>query len=595
MTEKELSLLQREYRHFFLDKLNSYGVGSPAQLTKQKKSEFFTSIKNDWAVVKRTKIGQKQFLSVPQEIPGAVREYPQQQLTSIEETTALPRYDRTESEGLLEEFGRQTIKSLPNAEQTDDLKIKYNPNNHFEQPSNYCYPVVKMPASNASLKLPRQGRTNKRGYKEKEFGDQLRIHFSELEVAEDVHMVIPHFNRPYEPDIVLFDKKVNLYIDVEIDEPYDGFYRYPTHCTRPDESYKQEDIRDRFFTESGWVVIRFTEKQVHLQPWECIAHIRNVVNSIYLSEFDRIPRCEIESQWDENQSIQWQKSNYREKYLGIAHFRKCYNNKEISIDTEENEAIENAIRRTKLFDIREACSEIAFDEATHKYVHPKDQTGNAEYVSVTTLIERFFPFDLRRYIERKASEESRTEEDVLLEYLMTRDEAADRGTDLHCQIESYLKGRKTLCDIKEFELFLSFFNEEIKSRNLEFADAEKRIVSRKYNVAGTIDCLFRKRDKDEYVMLDWKRSKKLVIDGRPRLFGYGYALSELNYLDNSSYYKYCLQQNLYKYIVENEYGFKISSMRLVVLHNEYPKYYMIKVPEMAKEAKIILNSLLHKI
>jgi hypothetical protein len=42
-------------------------------------------------------------------------------------------------------------------------------------------------------------------------------------------MVIPHFNRPYEPDIVLFDKERNLYIDIEIDEPYDGYYRYPTH------------------------------------------------------------------------------------------------------------------------------------------------------------------------------------------------------------------------------------------------------------------------------------------------------------------------------------------------------------------------------
>jgi hypothetical protein len=53
------------------------------------------------------------------------------------------------------------------------------------------------------------------------------------------------------------------------------------------------------------------------------------------------------------------------------------------------------------------------------------------------------------------------------------------------------------------------------------------IFSDKYNVAGTIDCLFKKENK-EYVMLDWKRSKKLIIDGHPRIFGYGYALSELS-------------------------------------------------------------------
>ena len=121
------------------------------------------------------------------------------------------------------------------------------------------------------------------------------------------------------------------------------------------------------------------------------------------------------------------------------------------------------------------------------------------------------------------------------------------------------------------------------------------IYSNKYNVAGTIDCLFKKADKDEYVMLDWKRSKKLIIDGQPRIFGYGYALSELNHLDNSSYYRYCLQQNIYKVIVEKEFSVKISSMKLVVLHENYSDYHIVDVPIMKKEAILILNSLKVKI
>lgn len=96
-------------------------------------------------------------------------------------------------------------------------------------------------------------------------------------------------------------------------------------------------------------------------------------------------------------------------------------------------------------------------------------------------------------------------------------------------------------------------------------------------------------------MLDWKRSKKLTIDGQPRKFGYGYALSDLNHLDNSSYYKYCLQQNIYKHIVEKEYSIRISSMKLVVLHENHSDYYIVNVPEMINETKIILNSLRHKI
>ena len=67
---------------------------------------------------------------------------------------------------------------------------------------------------------------------------------------------------------------------------------------------------------------------------------------------------------------------------------------------------------------------LGFDEESHVYA--KDETGNSVYISVTTLIERFFPFDLNRYIEKKAVKENRTEDDVLDEYLLMRDEAADR-------------------------------------------------------------------------------------------------------------------------------------------------------------------------
>lgn len=593
MTDRELSKLQQEYRSFFLQTLHSYGVESPAKLTKEKKSEFFKCIKRDWAIVKLSK---KQYEREFEAFPGLLTDTPQQALKRCKPQAVCSNHTHGNGGATSVEMPRQTIKSIPNAEQTDDLRILYTPNNHFEQEQNYCYPVVKMPKQNASLKLPRQGRTNQRGYKEKEFTDQLKFRLVGLEVSDNVHLVIPHFGRPYEPDIVLIDKSRNLYIDVEIDEPYDGFYRYPTHSIKFEQVYKKDDIRDLFFVESGWIVIRFTEKQVHLQSRECIDHIANVVDSLSLQQsLNKAADCEIERQWDDNQCIQWQKVNYREKYLGIAGFQKNHNTQEIEINTAEKDTIEDVIERTKMFNPVPSDSPVGIDEVSHIYLGANDKTGNAEYISVTTLLERFFPFDLRRYVEKKAIEENRTEDEVLVEFLMIRDEAAERGTYLHKQIENYLTDNSVTSDLKEFELFLNFFHSQIAPRNLEFRYAEKRIVSTMYNVAGTIDCLYRKKDKDEYVMLDWKRSKKLIIDGYPRKFAYGSALSELNHLDNSSYYKYCLQQNIYKYIVEREYGMKISSMRLVVLHEDYPDYYMVPVPEMTIETKLILNSLQHKI
>jgi hypothetical protein len=617
MNERKLSELQKEYRAFFLGKMRLYGVKSPAELTKAKKSEFFIEIKQDWA---KHKLSKKQLKEADEnnnqldvEEPAEVyeekeienkstrldkesleQEYKTQQ-TKEKKQPLLYKKASLKEEVRPREFTKQVIRSEPNKEQTDDLKILYYPNSQFKQEGQYLYPVVKMPKTNAILKLPRTGRSSQKGYKENDFFNQLKENFTDIELANNVHMVIPNFNKPYEPDIVLFDKSLNLYIDIEIDEPYDGFYRYPTHYINPEDEFKQDNIRDLFFTESGWIVIRFTEKQVHCQAFECIDYIKNVLHSIYNRAFTNDPECETEIQWDYNQCIQWQKFYYRENYLGIERFQKQYNYQEIEIDTAENESIEYVIERTKKFQFDSWDSSIAFDEESHKYLHPKDETGNAEYISVTTLIERFFPFDLKRYIEKKAEEEKRIEEEVLDEFLLMRDEAAEKGTFLHNQIENFLNATDFDSNSKEFALFLKFYNNEIKERNLVFYDAEKIIFSNKYNVAGTIDCLFKKNNKEEFVMLDWKRSKKLIIDGRPRIFGYGYALSELSNLDNSSFNRYCLQQNIYKHILETEYAMKISSMKLVVLHENYSDYYIVDVPIMKKEANIILNSLKVKI
>jgi len=407
MNDRKLSELQKEYRAFFLGKMELYGVKSPAQLIKEKKSEFFTEIKQDWAKHKHEKQQLKEAkkkaitieekpVEVFEETENINKETSQtKKWTEHEHTTKQPRDKNQPSSGKKttspeeqspREFIKQIIKSEPNQEQTDDLRILFSPNSHFEQGEQYLYPVVKMPKRNTILKLPRNGRSNQKGYKENDFFNQLKQNITDIEITNSVHMVIPNFNKPYEPDIVLFDKNLNLYIDIEIDEPYDGYYRYPTHYINPEDEVKQDNVRDLFYTESGWIVIRFTEKQVHCQAYECIAYIKNVLNSLYNRNFVIDATCQKERQWDYNQCIQWQKVYYREKYLGIERFQKRYSNTEIEIDTTVTESIENVIERTKKFQLAEWNSSIAFDEESHKYLHPKDETGNAEYISVTTLI-----------------------------------------------------------------------------------------------------------------------------------------------------------------------------------------------------------------
>ncbi len=202
---------------------------------------------------------------------------------------------------------------------------------------------------------------------------------------------------------------------------------------------------------------------------------------------------------------------------------------------------------------------------------------------------------MERFIQGKAKREERSEDDVLEEFIKNRDEAAEKGTFLHEQIENFLKGKEYDANSKEFALFKKFYDQIVVAKGFEFVEAEKRVLLDEFNVAGTVDALFKKPNKNEFVIVDWKRSKKMVIDGHPKKYGYGYALSELSNLDNSSYYKYALQQNIYKYILEKKYGFSISSMNLIVLHENYDIYYRVDLSPMNKEVEIILNSINHKI
>jgi hypothetical protein len=584
MAKRKLSILQSAYKDYFLDMLNKYGVDSPAKLDYEQKREFFTNIKEGWKVKKVTLAKEKikkRPLSKKEQYPKVKVSRPSIPIEPKNVTNQLPV--------LLNKDVTKKIKSEVNPDQTDDIKINFHPNQFFEQDELYTYPVVKMPKEGAYLKLPRKGRALGKGYKEMGFYNAIVARIPDIEVAIDLHMTIPFFNRPYEPDLVLIDKNLNLYVDIEIDEPYDGYYRCPTH------EVEKDDTRDLFFTESGWVVIRFTERQVHTQEAECIAYIKDVLNSIYTYRLDVSSNCVFESQWDYQQAVRWQKDNYREKYLGIEKFGKQKSTSEIVVELDEIEGIESVLDRTIKHKTNYNQDNIAFEDETHKYHHPKDATGNAEYISVTTLIDKFFSFDMDRFIKVKAKKEGVSEEEVLDEFLKNRDEAAEKGTIMHENIENFLKGKKYDNSSKEFKLFKKFYDQIVVSKGFVFVEAEKRVLLDKYNVAGTIDALFKKPDKEEYVIVDWKRSKKLVVDGHPKKYGYGYALSELNHLDNSSYYKYALQQNIYKYILEKNYGLSISSMNLIILHENYDNYYRVDLSPLQKEVEIILNSINHKI
>ena len=61
------------------------------------------------------------------------------------------------------------------------------------------------------------------------------------------------------------------------------------------------------------------------------------------------------------------------------------------------------------------------------------------------------------------------------------------------------------------------------------------------------------------------------------------GLNGLSHLSSSDYNKYCLQQNIYKYILEKNYDKKVSSMNLLILHPNYDSYHIVKVNDLPLE------------
>lgn len=202
--------------------------------------------------------------------------------------------------------------------------IGYEPINVFIQTEPLSYPYVIMPArSKSPIKFPHKGRQGRRGYKEAEFLTYIKSYFKEVfQIYDDRFILTKNNINRYEPDITLIDEKegVNIFLDVEIDEPYEGINdinkRSVTH-------YQYSDTkRNNEFSARGWIVIRFAEIQVHQNPNGCCRFIADVIRSIY-QEFkypEKLVSAAVVTpirQWTKNIAQQWSNQKYREKYLGI--------------------------------------------------------------------------------------------------------------------------------------------------------------------------------------------------------------------------------------------------------------------------------------
>ena len=469
--------------------------------------------------------------------------------------------------------------------------------------------MVKMPNENSYIKFPKKGRSNKLGFTENSFFNELNRYFSsQFKVYNDRHILLNNNYSAYEPDFLLINEKneKNIFINIEIDEPYDGISRVPTH------EINQDSYRDSFFTNRGYIVVRFTEKQIFEEAKECCVYIFNVIKSIdpnyKNNELNYTSKISIHKQWDSLQSKKWAVEKFRENYLGIERFTQNifafdeinYENSELDdlveslIDNDEPSNVDIGDNKPLKGNKSHPRDErIVFDPINHRYFID----NNPDTISVSQLIDKFFPeFDSINAAQNLNSNHKYYKypvDDVIDIWKKEGIEAAKLGTLLHQQIEYYYKSMPFDASSLEFKYFLDF---KERFRGMVPHRTEWRIFNEDYLIAGTIDMVY-KREDGSYYLFDWKRSKKVVDNqGNPKLsdpahFYTKFAFGGLGHLTDDSFYKYALQQNIYRHILEKKYGFVVSSMNLLILHSEYDTFHWVKLPKMQNEVNYMLETL----
>ena len=132
-----------------------------------------------------------------------------------------------------------------------------------------------------------------------------------LTILKNVALPILNRRYSYRPDIALYWSKYKIYVDIEIDEPYDICNREPLHyigCS--------DNLRDKYFTRNGWCVVRYSEHQVLHNMDEIIKHLEFVLTCLVGKSFKSYSFFE-ENRWTYEEALQMANLAQREKDLGV--------------------------------------------------------------------------------------------------------------------------------------------------------------------------------------------------------------------------------------------------------------------------------------
>lgn len=376
------------------------------------------------------------------------------------------------------------------------------------------YPILRIPERGTIVRSSRSGGASSRGPKEKIFEQAIINHFGEFyTVSGQTRINTGSLNKPFELDISLINKiDDQICINVEIDEPYKPFARTVMHC-------KGDDVlRDEYFTDRGWVVLRFSERQIHSDEdgcLKCIAEVLNLIDTDFKmpESLKSLDIVQSDACWTIFKAQQWERESERELYLDMTFVPEKQEGfvPERTLNDEEQDE-EALVRRSFKGIIEPSNNEmnpharderIEFSALSHSYFLDGIPVKSASFL-VSKFFTAFDSYSAAKKLRPSNPLFGKSIDEIVSIWSNKGKEASDAGTVLHEQIERYYKG-ESYEPTEEFGLFVDFVNAHA---DLKPFRCEWRIFDESFHIAGTVD--FIAKNKGLYEMYDWKRSKKVV-------------------------------------------------------------------------------------
>lgn len=236
--------------------------------------------------------------------------------------------------------------------------------------------------------------------------------------------------------------------------------------------------------------------------------------------------------------------------------------------------------------------EIIFTEEDHRYTSIIDGK-EIEYISGTTFLDKYFPeFDPTGKITEKCAKKQGISVSELKKLWRDKaDRACVYGTKVHETVEDTLLGRKyrnEYSDQKEKICFEYAKKVGVKLlKSLDILGVEKIVFNPELRIAGTIDLLGRSKKTGKYIIVDHKTNEKPIDEtNKYRAF----CLDPISNVPDTSFGHYSLQLNLYSYLLkEGGYVDKDAEFEYYLDHITVDGVKMIKLPDLQKEIKLIIN------